>query len=150
MEKGISADEVRGAVRKFWTVFSGKARHVFPDLYFPDALVLSSTAPRVEPGRLAVARRIRKFFESPATLHAELGAIEVQILGSNTALATYFYAYQTTETRSDGSRVRRSTPFTRATHIFQRDELGSLRIIHEHLSSATGPVIETLSSGRDD
>ena len=148
--KGISPDEVRAAVRNFWTVFTGKARHVFPEMYFHEASVLSSTGDHAEPGRLAVARRIRKFFDSPGTLNADLGAIEVQILGGNTALATYVYAFQSTETRSDGSRVRRSTPFTRATHIFQRDEHGALKIIHEHLSSAAGPVIETLASNQGD
>jgi ketosteroid isomerase-like protein len=149
-EKEISPEEVQAAVRKLWTVFTGKAKQVFPDLYFPDASVLSGTGARAEPGRLAVTRRLRKFFDSSAVLSADLGAIEVQILGPNTALATYLYAFQSTETQSDGSRVRRSTPHTRATNIFQRDENGVLRIIHEHVSSATPPVIETLTASKHD
>jgi hypothetical protein len=32
--------------------------------------------------------------------------------------------------------------FGRATQIFQMDQKGSLRIVHEHLSSATNPEVE--------
>jgi ketosteroid isomerase-like protein len=141
----ISPEDVRAAVRRFWTILCGKSKEKFAEMYLPSASVFSSTASRTEPGRLMVARRIRKFFDSSTSLNAELGTIEVQILGENTAIATYVHAIQATETRSDGSHSRSTTPFARATHIFQRDEHGDLRIVHEHLSSATAPIIETVA-----
>jgi len=145
MGERISPEDVRTAVRRFWTILCGKSKEKFAEMYFSGASVFSSTASRTEPGRLMLARRMRKIFDSSTSLNAELGTIEVQILGDNTAVAAYVYAFHATETGSDGSRTRRTTPFARATHIFQRDEQGALRIIHEHLSSATAPTIETLS-----
>ncbi len=147
MEKGISPDEVRVAVGRFWNAFAAKSRNTFPEMYFANALVLSSTGLQAEPGRLAIVRRMRKFFDSPGTLSIHIGQIEVQLLGEKTALATYFYVFEATETGRDGSRVRKRTPFARATHIFQRDEQGNLRILHEHLSSATAPETENISEG---
>ncbi len=132
-------------VRRFWTIFGGKTKDAFAGMYFPEASVFSSTASRTEPGRLMVARRMRKFFDLPVSFNTNLGAIEVQIVGDRTAIATYVYAFQATEKNRDGSRTRRTTPFARATQVFQRDEHGALRIIHEHLSSATPPTIETLT-----
>ena len=130
---------------RFWTVFCNKSRNLFAEMYFPRAIVFSTSAKRTEPGSLTVARRTRTFLDSPMSLVADLGSIEVQVCGDNTAIATYTYAFQTTQTNSDGSRTRRSTPHARATQIFQRDEQGTLRIVHEHFSSATPPTTETLA-----
>ena|SRR5260221_14511656 len=141
----ISPEEVRTVVRRFWTIFGGKAKDKFEEMYFPGATVFSSTAPRTEPGRLMVARRMRKFFDLPISFNTNLDTIEVQIVGDRTAIATYVYIFQATEKNRDGSRTRRTTPFARATQVFQRDEDGTLRIIHEHLSSATPPTVETLT-----
>jgi ketosteroid isomerase-like protein len=141
----ISAEEVQIAVRRFWTIFRDKTKDKFEAMYFPEATVFSSTAPRTEPGRLMVMRRMRRFFDLPISFNVDLGAIEVQIVGNRTAIATYVYMSQATETNHDGSRTRRTTPFARATQIFQRDEHGALRIIHEHFSSAVPPTVETLT-----
>lgn len=141
----ISPEEVRTAVRRYWTIFGDKAKDKFEETYFPEAIVFSSTAPRTEPGRLMLMRRTRKFFDLPTSFKINLGAIEVQIVGDHTAIATYVYMSQVTQTNRDGSRTRRTTPFARATQIFQRDGDGTLRIMHEHLSSAVPPTVETLT-----
>lgn len=143
MEK-ISPEEVRAAVAKFWSMFMGKTRTGFENLYFPNSAVFSSTATRTEPGRLTVIRRVRQFFDSPVELKAELGSVEVQCAGPNVAIASYAYAVHITSKAPDKTRLRRTSPFSRATQIFQRDSDGALRIIHEHMSSATPPTEETL------
>jgi ketosteroid isomerase-like protein len=142
--RSISQEEVRAAVANFWKVFSGKSKSEFEELYFPSSTVFSSTAPRTEPGRLMVARRARQFFDSQVSVRADLGTIEVQSLSTNVAIATYVYAVHVTTTNRDKTRTRRTAPFSRATQIFQRDDTGKLRIIHEHMSSATAPTVETL------
>jgi len=145
----ISAEEVRDAVSKFWKVFAAKSKKEFEDLYFPNSTVFSSTAPRTEPGRLMVARRIRQFVESPVVLKAEIGSMEVQCISANVAIACYVFAFEMTRTNRDKTCTRHTAPFSRATQIFQRDEHGALRIIHEHMSSASGPTVETFPSGKE-
>jgi ketosteroid isomerase-like protein len=44
--------------------------------------------------------------------------------------------------QKDGSREVRSTLYGRSTQIFQRDDRGKLKIVHEHLSGAAPPAIE--------
>src|SRR5205807_3332186 len=98
MGERISPEEVRTAVRGFWAILCGKSKEKFAEMYLPGASVFSSTGSRTEPGRLMLARRMRKIFDSSTSLNAELGAVEVQILGDNTAIASYVYAFHATET----------------------------------------------------
>ncbi|HEV3317892.1 MAG TPA: hypothetical protein VG488_13020 [Candidatus Angelobacter sp.] len=140
----ISPEEVRAEVSRFWNVFSSKSKEKFDEMYFPAATVFSSTARHTEPGRLMVARRLRQFFGPAISLRAEIGSIGVQLVGTNVAVATYVYRFRSTKIESDGTQVNRETPFGRATQIFQRDENGVLRIIHEHMSSSTPPTIERI------
>ena len=143
----ISAEEVRAEVSRFWNVFSNKSKDKFEEMYFPSATVFSSTAQHTEPGRLMVARRLRQFFGPAISLRAEIGSIGVQLVGSNVAIATYIYRSRSTRIESDGTQVNQETPFGRATQIFQRDESGILRIIHEHMSSSTPPTVERIPPG---
>jgi ketosteroid isomerase-like protein len=144
----ISLEEVRAEVSRFWNVFSSKSRDKFNEMYFPSATVFSSTGPHVEPGRLMVARRLRQFFGPTMSLRAEIGEIGVQVLGTNVAIATYIYRFRSTTVESDGTQVNRETPYGRATQIFQRDENGVLRIVHEHMSSSTPPTVEKIPPQR--
>jgi ketosteroid isomerase-like protein len=143
----ISPEEVRAEVSRFWNVFSTKSKDEFEKMYFPSATVFSSTAQHTEPGRLMVARRERQFFGPAMSLRAEIGSISVQLVGTNVAIATYIYRFRSTEIERDGTQVNRETPFSRATQIFQRDEDGVLRIIHEHISSSTPPTVEKIPPG---
>jgi len=91
-----------------------------------------------------VARRLRQFFGPAISLRAEIGSIGVQVVGTNVAIATYIYRFRSTKTEGDGTQVNRETPYGRATQIFQRDDSGMLRIIHEHMSSSTAPTVERI------
>ncbi len=143
----ISTEEVRAEVSRFWNVFASKSGDQFEQMYFPSSIVFSSTAQHTEPGRLMLARRQRQFFGPGISVRVELGSIGVQLVGKNTAIASYIYRFRSTRTESDGAQVLRETPFGRATQVFQRDESGSLRIIHEHMSSSTAPTIEIIPPG---
>ena len=72
----------------------------------------------------------------------EEGSIDVQVVGPNVAIAAYTYTYHTDKVRADGTKVQLDTLFGRATQIFQRDEAGVLRIVHEHLSATVDPEVE--------
>ena len=103
-------------------------------MYFPNATVFASNVPRTELVRLTVTRRVRQFFGPKSTAKIDLGAIDVQMI-DNIAVASYSYSFRGTEVKSDGAPVDHEIPSGRATHIFQLDDSGKLRILHEHLSS---------------
>jgi len=132
----VSPDEVRAEVRKFWQVFSTKAKSEFEQFYLPSATVFAANAPRMERARLMVVRRARELFGPKSSVGAKLGSVDVQILGADLAIASYPFHYSVTRTLPNGRRYRLDVPFGRATQIFQRDRNGVLRIIHEHMSSA--------------
>ncbi len=131
---GISPDHVRQEVRKFWNSLTRKAKADVEEMYLPAAMVFSSTVPRTEPARLTITRRARQFFAPKSTMHVDLGAIDVQLAG-NIAIASYSFSFQGTQVRTDGSSIHHEIPAGRGTHVFQFDERGNLRILHEHLSS---------------
>ena len=134
-EELISDEQVRATVKDFWGTFVAKNTDRFSELYDPVATIWSSTAERVEPGRLAVVRRSREYFENRGDLYASVkDPIEVEVFG-NIAVAAYtfeFYADKggNGDFQVGKERIRRG----RATQVFLRDDRGQLRIIHEHLS----------------
>ncbi len=103
-------------------------------MYFPHATVFASTVPRTESARLTIMRRARQFFAPKSSVRTDVGPVEVQLIG-DIAIASYSYSFYGTEVKSDGALVDHDVPSGRATHIFQLDEHGKLRILHEHLSS---------------
>src|ERR1700694_25610 len=130
----ISPEQVRAEVQKFWNALTRKSKDEIEQMYFPAALVFSSMVPRTEPARLTVMRRVRQFFGPKSTLHADVGAIDVQLEG-DTAFASYSFNFQGTQVKADGSSVNHEIPVGRGTQVFQFDENGKLRILHEHFSS---------------
>jgi len=130
----ISPEQVRSEVHRFWQVLTCKSKDPFEEFYSPDATVITGKAKRAERAQLAVARRKREIAQT-SDASVELGAIDVEIVGDQVAIASYTYNFRRIRKRGDGD-VRRDTPHGRATHVFQRDAAGSLRIAHEHLSSA--------------
>jgi ketosteroid isomerase-like protein len=135
MQGSIRAEEVHAQVRQFWDALSKKSKERFASMYSSEATIMSSTARRPEMVRLMLARRMRQFFDPAISMKVEVGAVQVQIVGATTAIATYPYALHSTTTNRDGSQTSRDTPHARATQIFQRQEGGGLHIVHEHLSS---------------
>jgi len=135
MATGVTSDEVRARIRELWKNVSTKARDEYEAMYAPMGTVVSSSTRRPETARLMLARRVRQFFDPTISLVVELGAIEVQIVPGDVAIATYPYVLRSVKLNRDGTRSERETPNGRATQIFQRDEHGALRVVHEHLSS---------------
>jgi len=133
----ISVDEVRARVREFWRLFTGKSVDKLAELYFPEAALLETDMRRIEPARLMLARRARELFSPAGSVDVELGPIDVQILALGVALAVYGFRLRTIRTMPNGKRLLSENPVMRATQVFQRDDVGLLRIIHEHWSSGT-------------
>ena len=142
MTAELSPDAVRAVVQKFWTILSGKSKDKLEDLYSPLAVVFSGKAKLSERGALPAMRRMRQYAASDSISTVELDTIEVQIPGPDIAIASYTYRFNSTKTLKDGTREDRKTLFGRSTQIFQLDPSGSLRIVHEHLSSAAPPAVE--------
>ncbi|MGC2697641.1 MAG: nuclear transport factor 2 family protein [Candidatus Angelobacter sp.] len=132
----ISPAQIKTEVKKFWDSFTSKSKNGFQELYSPTATVFSADGRRSEPGRLMWVRREREFFGPKSSVGAKVGEIVVQILSSNLAVAAYPFHFSVIRALPNGSRVQVEVPFGRATQVFQRDENGACRIIHEHLSSA--------------
>jgi ketosteroid isomerase-like protein len=142
MAADISPDEIRAEVQKFWSILSGKSKDKLEDLYSPTAIVFTGKAKQSERGPLAAIRRMRQSSGPDSTSTAELDPIEVQIAGPDVAVASYTYRFHSTKTNKDGSRTARNTLYGRSTQIFQRNDRGALKIVHEHLSSAAPPAVE--------
>jgi len=132
----ISSDDVRAEVKKFWDFLSRKLKSQFAEMYLSSATVFAADARRMEPARLMLVRRERELLGPASFVAAKLGSIDVQPLGADLAIASYPFHLSITRTRSSGKRYQSEVPSGRATQVFQRDEKGVLRIIHEHMSSA--------------
>lgn len=144
--EAILPDQVRARVRVFWDLFCGKDKNRFAEMYLPMATVFSADARRSEPARLMLVRRERELFGPKSQVKADLGAITVQVLAPDLAAASYPLHFSVTRTRPNGVRVHVDVPFGRATQVFQRNEQGTLMIIHEHMSSAEPTSPKTLGS----
>jgi ketosteroid isomerase-like protein len=129
----ISAEQVGAQVQGFWNAFCEKSGRVLEQMYLPSAIVFNTYARRSEPAQLMLARRVRKFGELKSFVNAKLGTVDVQIAG-DMAIASYPYHFHSTKANRDGSRLEIDVPYSRATQIFQADQSGALRILHEHLS----------------
>lgn len=142
MAAEISSAEIRAEVQKFWNILCGRSKERLEDMYAPSAIVFTGKAKRGERGALTAVRRMRQFASGNWSTHAELDPIEVQISVPDVAIASYTYRFHSSKTGKDGSREQRNTLYGRSTQVFQRDERGVLRIVHEHLSSAAPPAVE--------
>lgn len=132
----LTADEVQAEVRRFWSVFSGKAAEGLKGFYAGESSVFGSSSIRAEPGSLAAARRQREYFAPQTTLKVQLGAIEVVMLGDGSAVASYTFQLHASKVASLlGKAQEEDIQHGRATQVFARDAEGRLRIVHEHLST---------------
>lgn len=135
-------EQVRAEVQKFWEIMCGKSQHRLEELYAPNALVLTGKARKPEPAHQVAERRTRQISAPSSEAVAELGPVEVEIPGSGIAIASYTYKFHQKRPDQSGTVLKRHTMFGRATQVFQQDESGKLRIVHEHLSAATNPEVE--------
>ena len=138
----ISLEDVRKEVHRFWAILSGNVPDKLEEMYSPTAIVFSGKAKRSESAKLMAVRRSRQLPGGAVWSRAEVGSIDVQIVGPDVAIAAYTYSFNTQKILAKGSKVQITTPFGRATQIFQCGTDGALRIVHEHLSAAAPPAME--------
>lgn len=137
----VTVTQVEEAVRRYWTVAAGKLTDALQSSYLDTASIFATGSRRLEPARLVTARRLREYMASGSRMSYELGAISVELLTKDSAVAAYsarWRADQISRPSAKGDKVSGEN-FThlRVTHVFQRQENGSLKIVHEHLSVAS-------------
>lgn len=147
MKSSISPDQVRAEIQKFWQIMCGKSGsgETLDEMYSPSALLLTGKARKPEAANLALARRARQI-NAGSNVAAEVGPVEVQIAEPGVAIASYTYKFHQSRSGENGGVQKRHSLFGRATQIFQLDQKGALRIVHEHLSAATNPEVEKTGS----
>jgi ketosteroid isomerase-like protein len=133
---GISAEQIRAEVARFWGAFSSKSADVIESFYLPDSTVFSSVTHRAEPGRLAATRRKREYFHPQSRIRVQLGPIEVQEVGEHAAVASYSFEFHASRVSGVlGKAVDEDIENGRATQVFVQQADGRLCILHEHLSA---------------
>ena len=136
MANKLTAEQVRGEVLRFWNVFMEKNADALMNFYAPDSSVFSSVSARVEPGRLAAARREREYFHAKSTIRSTTGNVEVIMLGESAAVADYTFTFHATKVGGGMSAAsEEDIKQGRATQVFRLDPDGRALIVHEHLSA---------------
>ena len=138
----ILSEDVHKQVHRFWAILSGKLPDKLEDMYSATGIVFTGKAKRSESAKLMAMRRSRQLLGPTLCSRAEVGSIDIQIVGQDVAIAAYTYSFNTQKTLPNGGKVQINTLFGRATQIFQRGEDDALRIVHEHLSAAAPPARE--------
>jgi ketosteroid isomerase-like protein len=110
------------------------------DFYSAESTVFSSLSARPEPGRLAAARRQREYFHKSANVRATPANIDVVMLGERAGVAGYTFRFHATRVEgADKHSAQEDITHGRATQVFILDHDGTIRIVHEHLSSIDRP-----------
>jgi ketosteroid isomerase-like protein len=131
----LTPDEVRSEVTRFWNIFTAKAPELLEEFYAPDATVFASTGIRTEPGRLAVARRRREYFDKQTSVRVQVGMIDVQPINDHSAVASYTFRFDAIRISGGAKASDEHLAHGRATQLFIVDAEGKVRILHEHLSA---------------
>lgn len=139
LSRSLSEPEIDAAVRSFWQLFAAKKADLWQGFYADVALVFGTASTRPEPARLIVLRRQREYLASGARMQIDVGRIEVEMLGPNCAVAAYLlrlHADQIAKLSASGHKeMEEHLENARVTHVFVRQDDGSLRIVHEHISA---------------
>lgn len=132
----LTPEEIRTEIARFWNVFTSKAPDLLEEFYASDASVFASNAIRTEPGRLAVTRRRREYFDKQTSVRVQVGMVDVQLLSDSSAVASYTFRFDASRVAGGlGKSSDEHLEHARATQVFQKDADGRLRIVHEHLSA---------------
>jgi ketosteroid isomerase-like protein len=136
MTNKLTAEQIRGEVLRFWNVFMEKNADALMNFYAPDSSVFSSISSRVEPGRLAAARRQREYFHAKSTVRSTTGNVEVILVSDTAAVANYNFTFHATKVAAGaGGSAEEDIKQGRATQVFRLEPDGKVLIVHEHLSS---------------
>lgn len=135
MPEKLTNEDVQQAVKRFWTSFQTKSEAALNSFYAPGSTVFQVGMGRSEPGRLGAMRRAREYFHADTRLAIKLGAIDVNLLGNEAAVASYTFQFQANgRDIGAGKHIDEKFEIVRATHVFARDDRRELRIVHEHFS----------------
>lgn len=139
----IAKMDVEIAIRNYWIVFMSKQAEQQEECYAENAFIFALTSRRIEPGRLVLLRRQREYMAASAKVNVNVGHIEVELLGENTAVAAYTMQFDAEQKEIVAAGAVRTAEEhisnARVTHVFLRLPDGSLRIVHEHISIPGGP-----------
>ena len=136
MANKLTVEQVKGEVLRFWNVFMEKNADALMNFYAPDSSVFSSVSARVEPGRLAAARRQREYFHAKSTVRSTTSNVDVILVGDTAAVANYNFTFHATRVAAGvGQAVEEDIKQGRATQVFRLEPDGRVLIVHEHLSS---------------
>src|SRR5215469_10746078 len=126
----ITNEEIRKAVELFWSTFLAKSEEQLNLYYAQGSTVFQIAMGRAEPGRLGAMRRAREYFGPETRMELKLGPVDVVLIGTEAAIASYTFSFQATgRDIGGGKRSEEKLDLIRATHVFQRDPQGKMRIL---------------------
>jgi ketosteroid isomerase-like protein len=135
----LSTEQVQAEVQRYWSAFTNKDAEQLMQFYSCEATVFGSATARPEPGRLAAARREREYFHSKSALRAQVGLIDVVLLGDTAAVASYTFQFHANRAGAlQTENVEEDIRNGRATQVYAFDPEGRLQIVHEHFSTVAG------------
>ena len=132
--KGVTADDIRKAVDRFWSIFLTKSEDELNAFYAAGSTVFQIAMGRSEPGRLGAMRRAREYFNFETKMDVKVSAVDVVLCGHDAGVACYTFQFFATAREIGGKRAEEKLEVVRATHVFYRDSSGKLLIAHEHFS----------------
>jgi ketosteroid isomerase-like protein len=129
---------VETTIRRYWKITTSKEVIAQQNSYADNASVFATDSRRLEPARLVLLRRQREYLSTATRMIVEVGEIEVELLGTNHALAAYTIrldAEQIARMSVSGQKISEEhLENARVTHVVHRQLDGVLRIVHEHIS----------------
>src|SRR5258708_6129784 len=135
----LTHEAMRNEVELCFTTVLAKLVDLLNSYYAPGSTIFQISMGRAEPCLLGAMRRSREYFRPDTRMELKLGPIDVVLIGSDAGIASYTFHFQATgRDVGGGKRVEEKLNLVRATHVFQRDSQGRLRILHEHFSVPVG------------
>jgi hypothetical protein len=137
---GLAAEDIRTAVHSFWERWRCKSVDGFSDAYATSSICFRANSVTAEPAFLGIAQRSREYFHEACIMEMDLGPIEVVLLNETTGIAVYTFHFRAVNRAmaAGGKLEAEDMPQGRATQVFCRNGEGKLKILHEHISSASG------------
>jgi ketosteroid isomerase-like protein len=138
----LTKAEVDSAVRAYWKAVSLKDAVQQQNFYDEHAAIFATDSNRLEPARAVLLRRQREYLNAATKMAVQVGEVEIALVGSRHAIAAYTI-------RLDAKYILRTSPsgstsadehleHVRITQLFGRQNDGTLRIVHEHVSAPLG------------
>ena len=137
----LTKAEVESAVRKYWAVSTAKDAQQQQAFYATRALIFTSSSKKLEMAQLVSMHRQREYLAKETKFQATLSSIDVLPLGMNAAIAAYMLEFHVKNISTTGTVAKLPEEHltnARMTQVFEKNEDGQLKIVHEHISIAQG------------